>query len=91
MSELRPIILGVGHGLKDSLLGMTALLRVSSILDEKQTEDQFKTDTHSSRRTRQRGRPNELEKKVERQVAVVLRNTLEIPLLASGIQRECCI
>lgn len=66
MSELRPIVLGIGHGLKDSLLGTTVLLRLNSILEEKQTEDQFKTDTQSSRRTRLRGRQNDLDKKADR-------------------------
>lgn len=72
MSELRPIILGFGHGLKDSLLGTIVLLRVNSILEERQTEGQFKTDAQSSRRTRQRGKQNELDKKTDRYA----RNTI---------------
>lgn len=55
MSELRSIILGIGHGLKDSLFGMTALFKLSSILSENQTEYQFKS---SFRRTRQRAKPS---------------------------------
>ncbi|KAL9963840.1 hypothetical protein ACROYT_G027390 [Oculina patagonica] len=56
MSELRSIILGIGHGLKDSLFGMTALFKLSSILGENQTENQFKS---SFRRTaRQRAKPS---------------------------------
>lgn len=56
MSELRSIVLGIGHGLKDSLFGMTALFKLSSILGENQTENQFKS---SFRRTaRQRAKPS---------------------------------
>lgn len=64
MSEFGPIILGIAHGLKDSLIGMTALLRLKSILGENQTERQHKTDTHSFRRTRNRTR--QTEKKTDR-------------------------
>ena len=65
MSELRSIILGIGHGLKDSLLGVTALFKLSSILGENQTENQFKS---SFRRTRQRANNsmNAPEKKTDR-------------------------
>lgn len=66
MSELTPIILGMGHGLKDSLFGMTAMFRLSIILGENQTETQFKTDMQSFRRTRHRPRANAAEKKVDR-------------------------
>lgn len=68
MSELRSMILGLGHGLKDSLFGMTALLRISSILSENLTENQLKADNQSSfRRTRHRGRTslNAPEKKAD--------------------------
>lgn len=69
MSELRSIFLGLGHGLKDSLFGMTALLRISSILSENLTENQLKADNQSSfRRQRHRGRTtlNAPEKKTDR-------------------------
>lgn len=69
MSELRSIILGIGHGLKDSLLGMTALLRISSIQGENHTENKLKADSQSSfRRTRHRARTslNASEKKADR-------------------------
>lgn len=56
MSELRSIFLGIGHGLKDSLLGMTALFKLSIILGENQTESQFKS---ASRRTRHRAKTRE--------------------------------
>ena len=59
MSDFRPIILGIGHGLKDSLIGMTALFRLKSILDENQAEKQYKTDIQSFRRTRHRARHTE--------------------------------
>ena len=62
MSEFRPIILGITLGLKDSLIGMTALFRLKSILDEKQQEKQNKTEMHSSRRTRNRARQTEFNK-----------------------------
>ncbi|XP_022798310.1 etoposide-induced protein 2.4 homolog [Stylophora pistillata] len=87
MSELRPIVLGIGHGLKDSLLGMTVLLRLNSILEEKQTEDQFKTDTQSSRRTRLRGRQNDLDKKADRSAGArdIYSKMLQCCMLNGGI------
>ena len=69
MSELRWIIVGVGYGLKDSLFGMTALLRLNSILGENHAESQFKADSQSPfRRPRHRARTslNALEKKGDR-------------------------
>ena len=69
MSELRSIILGIGHGLKDSLFGMTALLRISSILGENLPENQLKADSQSSfRRPRHRARTSldASEKKADR-------------------------
>lgn len=59
MSDFRPIILGIALGLKDSLIGMTALFRLKSLLDESQQEKQSKTEIHSSRRTRNRARQTE--------------------------------
>lgn len=69
MSELRSTIFGIGHGLKDSLFGMTALLRLNSILRENHAENQFKADSQSSfRRPRHRARTslNAPEKKGDR-------------------------
>ena len=69
MSEIRSIILGIGYGLKDSVFGMTALLRISSILGENHMENQLKADSQSSfRRTRHRARTslNASERKADR-------------------------
>ena len=54
MSDFRAIILGIVYGFKDSVMGMTALLRLRSILEENQAEKQIKIDTYSSRRIRDR-------------------------------------
>ena len=67
MSELRSIIVGIGHGLKDSIFGMTALLRIGSILGENLMENQLKADSQSSfRRSRHRVRTNTPQKKADR-------------------------
>lgn len=54
MSDFRAIILGIVYGFKDSVMGMTALLRLRSILEENQAEKQMKIDIYSSRRIRDR-------------------------------------
>ena len=53
MSDFRAIVLGFVYGFKDSVVGMTALLRLRSILEENQMEKQ-KIDMYSSRRIRDR-------------------------------------
>lgn len=62
MSDLKPIVLGMAHGLKDSLIGMTALLRIRSILEENHAENQYNTDVQPHRRTRHRAKPAEKKK-----------------------------
>ena len=42
------------HGLKDSIIGMTALIRLKSVLEENQAEKQGEFDTQSSQRNRER-------------------------------------
>lgn len=66
MSELRSIILGIGHGLKDSLFGMTALFKLSSILGENQTENQFKSSFRRTSRQRANNSMNAPDKKTDR-------------------------
>ena len=51
MSDFRAIVLGFVFGFKDSIVGMTALLRLRSILEENQREKQ-KIDMYASRRIR---------------------------------------
>jgi len=85
MSDFKPIILGVAHGLKDSLIGMTALFRLKSILDENQEEKHHKTDVQSSRRTRHRAR--QTEKKTDNSVGMkeIFSKMLQCCLLNGGI------
>lgn len=52
MSDLKPIVLGMAHGLKDSLIGMTALLRLKGILEGNNAENQYNTNVQPHRRTR---------------------------------------
>lgn len=42
MSEFKPIILGFGNGLKDSILGMTAIFRIDHAIEQKYEEKQKK-------------------------------------------------
>ena len=46
MSEFGPVISGIAHGFKDSLIGTTALFRLNSALDERGGENQFKLADH---------------------------------------------
>jgi len=42
MSEFKPIIIGFGNGLKDSLLGMTAIFYIDNAIEQKYEEKQKK-------------------------------------------------
>lgn len=61
MSDLKPIVLGMAHGLKDSLIGMTALLRLKSILEGNHAENQYNT-VQPHRRTRHGAKTAEKKK-----------------------------
>lgn len=42
MSEFKPILVGFGSGLKDSILGMTAIFRIDDAIEQKYEEKQRK-------------------------------------------------
>ncbi|XP_015766426.1 PREDICTED: etoposide-induced protein 2.4 homolog [Acropora digitifera] len=83
MSDFRAIVLGFVCGFKDSVVGMTALLRLRSILEENQMEKQ-KMDMYSSRRIRDR---RQADRKAKSSVCMkeILSKILQCCVLNGGI------
>ncbi|KAK2573781.1 Etoposide-induced protein 2.4-like protein [Acropora cervicornis] len=83
MSDFRAIVLGFVYGFKDSVVGMTALLRLRSILEENQMEKQ-KIDMYSSRRIRDR---RQADRKAKSSVCMkeILSKILQCCVLNGGI------
>lgn len=77
------IVLGFVYGFKDSVVGMTALLRLRSILEENQMEKQ-KMDVYSSRRIRDR---RQADRKAKSSVCMkeILSKILQCCVLNGGI------
>lgn len=84
MNDFRPIILGIMHGLKDSIIGMTALIRLKSVLEENQAEKQGEFDTQSSQRNRER---RKVDNKTKSSVGMkgILSKMLQCCILNGGI------
>ncbi|KAM7450928.1 Etoposide induced 2.4 mRNA [Porites harrisoni] len=86
MSDLKPIVLGMAHGLKDSLIGMTALLRLKSILEGNHAENQYNTNVQPHRRTRHGAKTVEKKKDLSSVgVKEIFSKMLQCCLLNGGI------
>lgn len=57
MSEFKPIFLGFGNGLKDSLLGMTTIFRLDSDTEKKEEEKHRKLVENQRQLRGMRARP----------------------------------
>jgi len=59
MSEFKPILLGFGNGLKDSLLGMTAIFRIDDAIEQRYEEKQKKMMEFQRQHRAMRTRPKQ--------------------------------
>ncbi|XP_031566522.1 etoposide-induced protein 2.4 homolog [Actinia tenebrosa] len=82
MSEFKPFFLGFGNGLKDSLLGITAIFRLDSETEKKEEEKQRKLVENQRQLRGMRTRPKTDNTQPAKQI---LKNMVQCCLLNGGI------
>ncbi|KXJ24974.1 Etoposide-induced protein 2.4 [Exaiptasia diaphana] len=82
MSEFKPILVGFGYGLKDSILGMTAIFRIDDAIEQKYEEKQRKLAEYQRQHRGTRTRPKQEKSSSSKQI---LKNMIQCCLLNGGI------